>query len=77
MAVSLEIPTALDVEVLFARQPILDASGRLAGYELLYRGDSTAESPHAATSRVAAHAMSDLGLKAAAGGAPAFLNVTS
>jgi len=77
MAATLQIPTALDIEVLFARQPILDAGGRLAGYELLYRGDSPAESPHAATSRVAAHAMSDLGLKAAAGGAPAFLNVTS
>jgi EAL and modified HD-GYP domain-containing signal transduction protein len=65
-----------DAEVLFARQPILDAASRLAGYELLYRGEGH-ESPHAATSRVAASALSDLGLRAATGGAPAFLNVTT
>lgn len=65
-----------EAEVLFARQPILDADSRLAGYELLYRGEGQ-ESPHAATSRVAATALSDLGLRAATGGAPAFLNVTT
>jgi EAL and modified HD-GYP domain-containing signal transduction protein len=65
-----------EAEVLFARQPILDAEGRLAGYELLYRGEGS-ESPHAATSRVAASALSDLGLRSATGGAPAFLNVTT
>lgn len=69
-------PAPTDVEVLFARQPILDRDGRLAGYELLYRGEGQ-ESPHAATSRVAASALSDLGLRAATGGAPAFLNVTT
>jgi EAL and modified HD-GYP domain-containing signal transduction protein len=66
----------VDVHVLFARQPILDGGGRLAGYELLYRGNGQ-DSPHAATSRVAASALSDLGLRSATGGAPAFLNVTS
>jgi EAL and modified HD-GYP domain-containing signal transduction protein len=66
-----------DAEVLFARQPILDAESRLAGYELLYRGEGGSESPHAATSRVAASALSDLGLRQATGGAPAFLNVTT
>src|SRR3954447_5203592 len=65
-----------DAEVLFARQPILDADSRLAGYELLYRGEGS-ESPHAATSRVAASALSDLGLRQATGGAPAFINVTT
>ncbi|MDX6716937.1 MAG: hypothetical protein QOH30_3495 [Baekduia sp.] len=65
-----------EAEVLFARQPILDADSRLAGYELLYRGEGQ-ESPHAATSRVAASALSDLGLRSATGGAPAFLNVTT
>jgi c-di-GMP phosphodiesterase len=30
-----------EIEVLFARQPILDADGRLAGYELLYRGEGS------------------------------------
>jgi EAL and modified HD-GYP domain-containing signal transduction protein len=67
---------ATDAEVLFARQPILDRDGRLAGYELLHRGEGS-ESPHAATSRVAASALSDLGLRTATGGAPAFLNVTT
>jgi c-di-GMP phosphodiesterase len=70
-------PSPADAEVLFARQPILDADSRLAGYELLYRGDGGSESPHAATSRVAASALSDLGLRQATGGAPAFLNVTT
>ena len=68
--------TAHDAEVLFARQPILDRDGRLAGYELLHRGEGS-ESPHAATSRVAATALSDMGLRTATGGAPAFLNVTT
>jgi EAL and modified HD-GYP domain-containing signal transduction protein len=70
-------PTPADAEVLFARQPILDGDSRLAGYELLYRGESGSESPHAATSRVAASALSDLGLRQATGGAPAFINVTT
>jgi EAL and modified HD-GYP domain-containing signal transduction protein len=70
-------PVPSDAEILFARQPILDVDGRLAGYELLYRGDGGSESPHAATSRVAASALSDLGLRQATGGAPAFLNVTT
>jgi EAL and modified HD-GYP domain-containing signal transduction protein len=74
-----EPPTLVpaDAEVLFARQPILDVDGRLAGYELLYRGEGGSESPHAATSRVAASALSDLGLRQATGGAPAFINVTT
>jgi c-di-GMP phosphodiesterase len=72
-----DAPTLPDAEVLFARQPILDLDGRLAGYELLYRGDGGSESVHAATSRVAASALSDLGLRSATGGAPAFLNVTT
>src|SRR5689334_4484436 len=66
-----------EAEILFARQPILDGDGRLAGYELLYRGHGGSESPHAATSRVAASALSDLGLRQATGGAPAFINVTT
>jgi c-di-GMP phosphodiesterase len=70
-------PSLADAEILFARQPILDADSRLAGYELLYRGEGGSESPHAATSRVAASALSDLGLRQATGGAPAFLNVTT
>ena len=38
-------PSPADAEVLFARQPILDADCRLAGYELLYRGEGGSESP--------------------------------
>jgi EAL and modified HD-GYP domain-containing signal transduction protein len=63
-------------DVLFARQPILDANGRLAGYELFYRGERPA-SPHAATSQIAVSALSDLGLEVATAGAPAYINVTS
>lgn len=69
-------PDAAPADVVFARQPILDSSGTLAGYELLYRGDAS-DSPHAATSRVALSALSELGLRRATGGAPAFINVTS
>jgi EAL and modified HD-GYP domain-containing signal transduction protein len=76
LATAATAPPARDAEVLFARQPILDRDGRLAGYELLHRGEGS-ESPHAATSRVAASALSDLGLRTATGGAPAFLNVTT
>jgi EAL and modified HD-GYP domain-containing signal transduction protein len=72
---TLHAPAQTADRVLFARQPILDADGRLAGYELLYRGGNDC-GPHAATSQVAASALSDTGLRAAAGGAPAFLNVT-
>jgi EAL and modified HD-GYP domain-containing signal transduction protein len=71
-----EAPTETP-RVLFARQAIVARGGRLAGYELLYRGEGGSESPHAATSRVAASALSDLGLRQATGGAPAFLNVTT
>ncbi|QEC49257.1 HDOD domain-containing protein [Baekduia soli] len=76
LATAPSAPHASEIEVLFARQPILDRDGRLAGYELLYRGEGH-EGPHAATSRVAASALSDLGLRSATGGAPAFLNVTT
>lgn len=76
-ALAATAPPVSETEVLFARQPILDGDGRLAGYELLYRGHGGPESPHAATSRVAASALSDLGLRQATGGAPAFINVTT
>src|SRR3954467_12742867 len=78
-ALAAAAPPALasETEVLSARQPILDGDGRLAGYELLYRGAGGSESPHAATSRVAASALSARGLLRATGGAPAFINVTT
>ena len=63
---TLHAPAQAEDRVLFAGQPILDADGRLAGYELLYRGGDDC-GPHAATSQVAASALSDTGLRAAAG----------
>jgi EAL and modified HD-GYP domain-containing signal transduction protein len=66
--------------VLFARQAIVDRRGRLAGYELLYRGPRGAdgEIPDAehATCSVLVGAFAEVGVNAAVGGATAFLNVT-
>jgi EAL and modified HD-GYP domain-containing signal transduction protein len=66
--------------VLFARQAIVDRRGRLAGYELLYRGPRGAdgEIPDAehATCSVLVGAFAEVGVSAAVGGATAFLNVT-
>lgn len=66
--------------VLFARQAILDVRGRLAGYELLYRGlrDENGLVPDAesATCQVLAGAFAEVGLAAAVGGAPAWVNVS-
>jgi c-di-GMP phosphodiesterase len=66
--------------VLFARQAIVDRRGRLAGYELLYRGPRGAdgEIPDAehATCSVLVGAFAEVGFAAAVGGSTAFLNVT-
>jgi EAL and modified HD-GYP domain-containing signal transduction protein len=66
--------------VLFARQAIVARGGRLAGYELLYRGPRGAdgEIPDAehATCQVLVGAFAEVGMSAAVGGATAFLNVT-
>jgi EAL and modified HD-GYP domain-containing signal transduction protein len=66
--------------VLFARQAIVDRRGRLAGYELLYRGPRGADGqiPDAehATCQVLVGAFAEVGMGAAVGGATAFLNVT-
>jgi EAL and modified HD-GYP domain-containing signal transduction protein len=66
--------------VLFARQAIVDRRGRLAGYELLYRGPRGAdgEIPDAehATCSVLVGAFAEVGVGAAVGGRTAFLNVT-
>ncbi len=66
--------------VLFARQAIVDRRGRLAGYELLYRGPRGAdgEIPDAehATCSVLVGAFAEVGFGAAVGGSTAFLNVT-
>ena len=63
-----------------ARQPILDASGQVFGYELLYRSGADAVScqdPHdLAAARVLSDAVLPLGLDTLTGGRKAFINVT-
>jgi len=79
--VSIAAAPATDApRVLFARQAIVDRRGRLAGYELLYRGPRGAdgEIPDAehATCSVLVGAFAEVGFRAAVGGSTAFLNVT-
>jgi EAL and modified HD-GYP domain-containing signal transduction protein len=66
--------------VLFARQAIVDRRGRLAGYELLYRGerDEAGRIPDAehATCAVLVGAFAEVGFEAAVGASTAFINVT-
>jgi EAL and modified HD-GYP domain-containing signal transduction protein len=67
-------PTAL-----FARQPICDARQRIAGYELLYRGeragDGAVVDDRAATAQVLTGVLGDVGLDQTVGPHPAFVNV--
>lgn len=67
-------------QLLLARQPILDRSLRLRGYELLARdaqGHFPARLPgHVTTSRVLIEALSDFGLENVVGRLPAFVNLT-
>jgi EAL and modified HD-GYP domain-containing signal transduction protein len=66
--------------VLFARQAIVDLKGRVAGYELLYRGarGENGSIPNAehATCSVLVGAFAEVGLGAAVGASTAYLNVT-
>jgi EAL and modified HD-GYP domain-containing signal transduction protein len=63
-----------------ARQPILEQSGRLFGYELLYRDASQEEEEPVGDDLAAARVLSDtvlaLGLDTLTGGLPAFVNLT-
>jgi EAL and modified HD-GYP domain-containing signal transduction protein len=63
-----------------ARQPILDVSGHVFGYELLYRAAADAVSCEDARDLAAARVLSDavltLGLETLTGGRRAFINVT-
>jgi len=81
VSVAASVPASRESpRVLFARQAIVDRRGRLAGYELLYRGPRGAdgEIPDAehATCSVLVGAFAEVGMGAAVGGATAFLNVT-
>lgn len=67
-------------ELFVARQPILDAARRVAGYELLYRrtaGSRTAQPPSGdvATASVI-ETLFSLGFDTLTGGRPAFLNIS-
>src|SRR5258707_4565070 len=63
-----------------ARQPILDRSDRVIGYELLYCGDAPASgrltSDEVAATRVITDALLAIGLDTLTSGLPAFLGVT-
>jgi EAL and modified HD-GYP domain-containing signal transduction protein len=78
MTVAVAAPEA--PRVLFARQAIVDRRGRLAGYELLYRGprgdDGQIPDAEHATCSVLVGAFAEVGFGAAVGGTAAFLNVT-
>lgn len=68
------------VEVYIARQPILDSTGRVIGYELLFRGNATDQEfhgdPDQATASVISDVMSVFDLDAVTHGQLAFINVT-
>jgi c-di-GMP-related signal transduction protein len=63
-----------------ARQPILNVSGQVFGYELLYRADAAAVSCQDARDTAAARVLNDavltLGLDTLTGGRKAFMNAT-
>jgi len=65
--------------VYLARQPILDATGTLIGYELLFRSSPADVADHddsvLATSTVIAHAFGDIGIQQVLGALDGYLNV--
>jgi EAL and modified HD-GYP domain-containing signal transduction protein len=69
-----------DSRVLFARQPIVDLAGAIAGFELLFRrADGTAgaiEDAERATAQVLVGALAELPLDEATGGRPAWIEVS-
>jgi EAL and modified HD-GYP domain-containing signal transduction protein len=66
--------------LLFARQPVFDAEGRVWGYEMLYRSaqgaKNCATSPEAWTASVSVQAVLEIGLDTLCGPALALFNVT-
>jgi EAL and modified HD-GYP domain-containing signal transduction protein len=76
----MSVPIPVDRLVLFARQPILDASGEIRGHELLFRQpDGTAgpiEDGTRATAHVLVAAFTDVGIEVAGGENPVWVNVT-
>lgn len=73
-------PVAPATDVFIARQPILDRSAKVIGYELLFRGSESVEafsgSSEAATARVITDSLCSFGLDAITHGRLAFINLT-
>jgi EAL and modified HD-GYP domain-containing signal transduction protein len=70
-------PARTRVPVAVARQPILDRSEAIRGYELLYRpAGAAALGPEGATSHVIVRALADIGLDALVGDRKAWVNMT-
>lgn len=67
------------MDAFFARQPIFDRAGEVAGYELLYRGsaetDSAAGDGASMSSRLLVSAVLGHGIDEVTGGHPAFVNI--
>jgi EAL and modified HD-GYP domain-containing signal transduction protein len=74
-------PPAEERLVLFARQPILDATGATRGHELLFRrpdgSSGFGENGTRATAHVLVAALTDVGLDEVAGSTPVWVNVTA
>jgi c-di-GMP phosphodiesterase len=73
--------TVPSLDVLVARQPVLDRRLHVVGYELLYRtpdalGIASINDPEVATSRVIADTFGELGLERLVGARPAYINLT-
>ena len=69
------------VEILLARQPILNAKGETFAYELLFRADGAEDAAvfgdgNAATSRVIANSLMSIGFERVLGGRIGFINFT-
>jgi EAL and modified HD-GYP domain-containing signal transduction protein len=76
----LATPGVLRTDAYVARQAILDARGRVFGYELLYRaspGDTTCRlDKDLASARTMTESVIDFGVDVLTGGRPAFINLT-
>src|SRR5262245_17637262 len=72
---------APSLDVLVARQPVLDRRLQVVGYELLYRtpealGAASVSDPEVATSRVISNTFGEFGLERLVGARPAYINLT-
>ena len=75
------MPSTFYSTAMIGRQPILDQQQQLVGYELLYRGESSADEAKvtdgdAATTSVLCNALLEIGLDQVVGNGFAFVNFT-